>query len=229
MGDNIFESHYQAKGIYSQRLYPSEALLCFLGGEGLLSGESNQHIKVLEVGCGSGANLWMMAKEGLQVYGMDSSPTSLRLAEHHLREKWNVDATLALGTFDNLPYEDGMFDYVIDVVSLQHIDLTVSQKALLEVHRVLNPKGKFFSYRLSDHSVMYEQHGCDEIDAATVSDIVTGMPLAGNGVISFWSPSLAKLKYHEAGLKIDGIERRSRCYQGGLHLVEYLAIVASKE
>ena len=170
----------------------------------------------------------MMSKEGLQVYGMDSSPTSLRLAEQHLHEKWNVEANLQLGTFDNLPYEVDMFDYVIDIVSMQHIDLKTSERALSEIYRVLKPEGKFFSYRLSDHSVMYGQHGCKAIDAATVSDIALGMPLAGNGVSSFWSPSLAKLKYHEAGLNVVSVDTCSRSYSSGLYYVEYLAIIAMK-
>ncbi len=226
--ENIFEEKYRSKGLYSQRLYPSEALIRFLGGEGVLSGKDNHHIKVLEVGCGSGANLWMMAKEGVQAYGMDSSPTSLKLAEQHLHEKWKVEANLQLGTFDNLPYETAVFDYVIDIVSMQHIDLKTSEKALSEVYRVLKTKGKFFSYRLSDHSVMYGQHGCKEIDAATVSNIALGMPLANNGCISFWSPSLTKLKYHDAGLDVVSVDTCSRSYLGGLYYVEYLAIIAMK-
>lgn len=228
MGEGCFEKQYQKNGIYSQRQYPCEALLCFLGGEGCLLGEDNSSIKILEVGCGSGANLWMLAKEGMDVYGMDNSPTSLQLAKDHLFTKWNVTADLRLGSFDKMPYEDNMFDYVIDVVSMQHIDLSVTEKALNEIKRVLKTNGKFFSYRLSDHSVMYECSDSNRIDAATINDISSGLPLAGNGVTTFWSPSLARIMYEKAGLQITSIERRSRCYANGLHNVEYLAIVGTK-
>lgn len=225
---SCFEKQYLEKGIYAQRQYPTDALLCFLGGEGCLSGRDNKSIKILEIGCGSGANLWMLAKEGFDVYGIDNSVTSLKLAKEHLNNKWNVDADICVGSFDRIPYDDNMFDYVIDIVSMQHIDLKTSKDALKEVYRVLKPKGKFFSYRLSDHSVMYENDECERIDAATISNIPKGLPLAGNGTTSFWSPSLARYIYGETGLKVESIERRARCYARGVYNVEYLAIIGVK-
>lgn len=52
-----------------------------------MSGIDNKSIKILEIGCGSGANLWMLAKEGFDVYGIDNSVTSLKLAKEHLNPK----------------------------------------------------------------------------------------------------------------------------------------------
>ena len=112
----IFDVQYQTKGILAQRLYPNESLLCFLGGEGCFSSNNNGK-KVLEMGCGSGANLWMMAKEGLDVYGLDGSQSGLDAARKHIK-KWNVKAELHKGLFDSVPFDDNFFDYVVDVVSM---------------------------------------------------------------------------------------------------------------
>lgn len=101
----------------------------------------------------------MLAKEGFDVYGLDSSSKGTQLAKQHLNDKWGVDVNLTVGDFTNLPYEDNFFDAVIDVVSLQHINLIDTTKAFNQVMRVLKSSGKFFSYRLSDHSVMYKNGG----------------------------------------------------------------------
>ncbi len=77
---------YLKKGLNAQRLYPNEALVQYFGNQGLLSG--GKHVRVLEVGCGSGANLWMMAKEGHDVCGIDYSDEALLLANKHLTKKW---------------------------------------------------------------------------------------------------------------------------------------------
>lgn len=225
---NIFEEQYINKKLNAQRLYPNEGLLCFLGGRGLL-GKNNKDIRVLEVGCGSGANLWMLAKEGFDVYGMDASETGLRLAKEHLNHKWGVDANLHVGTFDNLPYENEFFDIVVDVVSMQHIELSICRKALKEINRVLKPNGTFYSFRLSDHSAMYFNSGADKLDCATVKNMSNeDLPLSNNGKTSFWSPSLVLQEYSMADLKVESVERCTRTYSGALYSVEYLSIIARK-
>lgn len=225
---NVFDEQYLSKGVGAQRLYPNDGLLCFLGGHGFF-GKDNSGIRVLEVGCGSGANLWMLAKEGFDVYGLDASEEGIRLAKEHLNRKWNVDAKLQVGLFDSLPYEDNFFDIVIDVVSMQHMDLSTSRKALKEINRVLKSEGLFYSYRLSDHSVMYFNNGSNKLDCATIENIaLNDQPLSNNGIISFWSPNLVLHEYGLANLNVESVERNTRTYAGGLYNVEYLSIIAKK-
>ncbi|MFZ4777260.1 MAG: class I SAM-dependent methyltransferase [Terrimicrobiaceae bacterium] len=227
----IFDSHYQLLGLKAQRLYPNESLLQFLGGNYFhLPMEERSKIRILEIGCGSGANLWMMAKEGFQVYGMDSSAKALEVAGLHLMEKWNVSATLTKGSFLDLPYDTGSFDAIVDVVSLQHIGLEDSRLALREVARVLRPGGKFFSFRLSDHSVMFSKAAdMERIDSCTLANISDpSLPLANNGPVSFWSPALARMLYEEAGLSLLNVSLVTRTYADAA-VVEYLAIEATNE
>jgi ubiquinone/menaquinone biosynthesis C-methylase UbiE len=225
----VFDAQYHVLALKGQRLYPNEALLQFLAANYFqLSMEERGKVKVLEVGCGSGANLWMMAKEGFQVEGVDSSAKALELAQIHLREKWGVSALLKNGSFLDLPYAKDSFDAVVDVVSLQHIGMQDSRSALREVARVLQPCGKFFSHRLSDHSVMFSQAtDLERIDSCTITNISDpSLPLANNGPVSFWSPTLARMLYEEAGLAILSISRVERTYVNGA-VVEYLAIEAT--
>ena len=222
----VFDRQYGERGMRSQRSYPNEALIQFLASRYFrLALSERKAMRVLEVGCGSGANLWMMAKEGLDTHGIDSSAQGIALAEDHLRTKWGVAATLRVGSMVDLPYAPESFDAVVDVVSLQHLCLDDSTRALAEVRRVLKPSGAFFSYRLSDHSVM--SNSGPRIDAATLTDIADpAMPLAGNGPTSFWSPVLARQMYSRAGFAIESLERVGRTYANGL-FVEYLSIIGS--
>lgn len=226
---SVFDRQYQNSGMRSQRMYPNESLIQFIASRFFaLSNSDRRNIRILEVGCGSGANLWMLSKEGFDTFGLDSSEEGISLAVHHLQEKWGVTADIRLGRFDNLPFAAHFFDAVVDVVSMQHVDLDQSHQALQEVNRVLKVNGAFFSYRLSDHSVMYEHSGGERIDAVTVSNVAdTAQPLANNGPVSFWSPSMTRLMYQKAGLSVHAIERHGRTYSNGSY-VEYLAIVGEK-
>lgn len=214
----------------SQRSYPNESLIQFIASRYFsLPLADRKNIRILEVGCGSGANLWMLSKEGFDTYGIDSSQAGIELAVQHLGTKWNVEADLQRGSFTSLPYIDAFFDVVVDVVSLQHLNLDDSCVALQEIRRVLKQGGVFFSYRLSDHSVMYEHSAGGWVDAATVDNIVDKtLPLANNGPITFWSPSLARLMYAKANIAIEEIDRLGRTYSTGSY-VEYLAITGSKK
>ncbi len=212
----------------AQRAYPNESLIQFLASKYFIRPMAERKaIRMLEVGCGSGANLWMMAKEGFDTYGIDSSRKGIKLARNHLKEKWGVSATLDLGSFTELPYAKSHFHAVVDVVSLQHLNLADSAIALAEIVRVLKPDGAFFSYRLSDHSVMYETGR--RIDSATLENISdTRMPLANNGPISFWPPVMAREMYSKVGLAVESVERISRTYANGM-FVEYLSLVGLKK
>ena len=227
----IYSHQYESRGIGAQRWYPNTELLSFLGSYGFMGNpEGNRDKKVLEVGCGSGANLWMLAKEGFNTYGMDGSEEAVKLADKHLREKWNVEAKLSTGFFHELPYKSEMFDIVVDVVSLQCLDLEMSRRALQEVARVLVVGGRFYSYRLSDRSAMYMNSGGQFVDSATVSDIAQDhMPLAHNGTMSFWSANRVMEEYGACELCVESIERCTITYQNGLMEVEYLSITAKKD
>jgi ubiquinone/menaquinone biosynthesis C-methylase UbiE len=224
----VYDRQYQLRGMSSQRTYPNESLIQFLASR-YFSKPANERgaIRVLEVGCGSGSNLWMMAKEGFETHGVDSSAEALKLAENHLRGKWGVAANLKRGSFMELPYEPAYFDAVVDVVSLQGLNLDDCALVLREVGRVLRPSGAFFSYRLSDRSSI--SNAGLRMDRATLENITDeSLPLANNGPLSFWSPELARDMYDRAGFSLQSVERVGRTYANGA-FVEYLKLVGVPE
>jgi len=147
----VFDQQYQSLGLNAQRIYPNEALVQFVGSNYFrIPRSARKNIKILEVGCGSGANLLMMAKEGFEVHGLDNSTKNLEVAAEHLRDKWGMSAQLKKGSFLELPYPDGMFDVVVDVVSLYHLRMEESLTAHRKNRRVLKSQARFFSCRHSD-------------------------------------------------------------------------------
>jgi 2-polyprenyl-3-methyl-5-hydroxy-6-metoxy-1,4-benzoquinol methylase len=81
----FFDKSYRSAGLDAQRRYPNEELLRFFGTYYFgLPPDQRRALRVLEVGCGSGANLWMMAREGFDAHGVDLSQEGLALCEQML-------------------------------------------------------------------------------------------------------------------------------------------------
>lgn len=227
---NHFDNEYLKYGLEAQRKYPNEGLCRFMGKFFMSDSlEKRKDIKILEVGCGSGGNLWMIAKEGFDAYGIDGSEEAINICGRHLKEKWGVNAKLEVSTFDNLPFIDEYFDAVVDVVSLQHLNIRMSESALNEINRVLKKGGLFYSYRLSDGSCMYLNSGGTFEDYATIDNIYDNeMPLNNNNRMSFWSASLTNKMYRYVGFDIISLEKNKRSYNNMKMEVEYLEITAKK-
>lgn len=209
---NNWEKGYQEKGISFQRQYPNEAMLGFLAG-------FPKGSKVLEIGCGSGANLWAIAKR-FKAYGIDNSPMGIELCKKVLKD-WKVKAELSVGNMQNIPYVDDYFDAIIDIVSMQHLDLIGHKKTYQAVYNCLKEGGKFFSYHLGSNSDSFKG---EQIDRCTIKNIPKGLPLEGNGVTCFLDS--AETRKLLSIFKNINIETYTRTY--GIQLVEYLAITAVK-
>ena len=222
-----FERQYREKGFASQRRYPNESLIAFLAPNYFhLSKEERSKVKVLELGCGSGANLWMMAKEGFDTYGVELTPTGLEYCEEMLKN-WNVSATLKLGDMIDLPFQDEGFDVIFDIVSMQHLNFSQHRKCYREVFRCLKSGGRFFSYHMGENSVSLKST-TDLIDHCTVRNIAEGFPLADNGPTCFISANEVRRELNEIGYKDILIEKILRSYKNQTIYIEYLAITAEK-
>ena len=74
--ENVFRSQAWGK-------YPGEDLIRFVA-RNFYGVPDRSAIRLLEVGCGPGANLWFMAREGFTVYGIDGSQTAIDQARARL-------------------------------------------------------------------------------------------------------------------------------------------------
>mgnify|MGYP001181286392 CR=1 FL=1 len=129
--------------------YPSEELIRFMAQNYYQITYRNQ-IKILELGCGPGANLWYLAREGFMVYGMDGSSTAIEKCRKRLDSEvpgWIGD--LYVGDIISLPYDNNFFDAVIDLEAITHNSFEDSKRIYSEAARVLKSKGKIFSRTFS--------------------------------------------------------------------------------
>jgi len=105
---------------------------------GLLNGGS----RVLDVGCGTGANVWYLECEDCDCVGLDITHRGLLEARTYLEGKRRcLDVPLVQGSGIDLPFQDASFDGVLDIVVSQHFSLDDRVRAYKEAYRVLKPGG----------------------------------------------------------------------------------------
>src|SRR5437899_821691 len=92
-----------------------------------------QRPRILDVGCGTGANLQMLAEFGV-AEGVDVSAEALEFC------RARGLGSVRQGAAESLPYEDAQFDLVCGLDVVEHLDDDVA--GLREMFRVLRPGGR---------------------------------------------------------------------------------------
>lgn len=93
--------------------------------------------RVLDVGCGTGAQLARYVATGCEVCGIDLSEAMLDRA----RRRLGPDADLRHADATDLPFEDGRFDLVLASMFLHELAASARERVLGECVRVLRSDG----------------------------------------------------------------------------------------
>ncbi len=144
--------------------------------------------RILDVGCGTGANLLMLSKYG-DAEGVDVSEDALAFCRERGLEN------VKLGAAEQLPYDDGTFDLVTALDVVEHLDDDLA--GLREMRRVLRPGGRVLlfvptfmflwglqddvshhrrRYRMPELRRVLEQAGF-EVERTTYANITFFMPI----------------------------------------------------
>jgi SAM-dependent methyltransferase len=180
--DNVFTSQEWGK-------YPSESLIQFVARNYYKLNRSE--VKILEVGCGTGANLWYISREGFQAYGMDGSEIAIGMAKSRM-SKEQLSINVEVGDILNLPYQDNFFDAVIDNECVYCNNFENSIKIIAEIHRVLKRKGKFYSRTFAEQMYIGKRNDSEKI--MEFSNVEDG-PLKGKGFVRLSSEDSIKKLY----------------------------------
>lgn len=152
-----WSEHYSTAAGF--RWWPNEELVRAVGGA--------QFGRVLEVGCGNGANLWFLAEHAREVVGVDLDPKAIEAAREYCRHR--LDEGQGHGLFSGmsmgpcspvvtvrradalaLPLEFGpqSFDLVVDCMTSQHLPWERHAALFADYREMLAPGGRLFLFHL---------------------------------------------------------------------------------
>ena len=228
---DFYDTSYEKLGFNAQRRYPNEELCRFMGRNFFsVPLGKRKEIKILEMGCGSGANLWMIAKEGFDAYGIDISQSGLSLCQTML-DNYGVSATIQTADMASAPFSDGYFDAVIDIFSSYCLTKQQSNDYLKNVNRMLKRGGIFFSYFPSKKSDTYQFPGnATFIDQDTLSTVLRkDSPFYGQDYpFRFIHPQEYELALLSLGFEIQYSEIVDRTYNHRKETFGFVVIEAKK-
>jgi len=101
--------------------------------------------KVLDVGCGTGADSIMLKSKypKMELYGIDADPKIIEIAKRKNREK-RLGINFQLAFAEELPFKENSFDAAWCNLLLHHLPTDSKKQAIKEMYRVLKPEGKCF-------------------------------------------------------------------------------------
>lgn len=101
---------------------------------------TKRKIKILDMGCGTGAFTSKLIKSNFDIHGVDISPESIKLAR-----KLYPQINFSVGDIENLLFfDDESFDLITLSGVLHHFDNF--ENVISECYRLLKKKGRIFAY-----------------------------------------------------------------------------------
>jgi ubiquinone/menaquinone biosynthesis C-methylase UbiE len=105
--------------------------------------------EILEVGFGTGLNLEHYPEHVRHLTAVDPGVGMTRIARRRIARS-HIKVELSVQTAEELPFEDGVFDWVVSTWTL--CSIRDSKRAVSEICRVVKPGGRF----------LYLEHGLSE-------------------------------------------------------------------
>ena len=173
--------------------YPGEDVIRFFS-RSFPNRLGRRNIKVLEIGCGTGSNIWFLAREGFDVFGLDGSQTAILKTREKL-DREQLSAELKVGDVVDLCYNDNFFDVVLDVECMYANSLDDTKKIVSEVLRVLKPSGRFYSRTFMDWMSGVESGTVVESHRNTFLNMPEGPLRDDYGIIRLTSESEIPILY----------------------------------
>ncbi len=125
-----FNSNYYDAGYYAVRHTTIDPYLAAVLDRHVIAGRKG--LRVLDAGCGSGVYVNFMQQRGQDACGIDQSPEAARLSGQ-------IQASAL-----DMPFPKHIFDVVLSVHMIEHLDKNEASAFLKECRRVLKPGGILF-------------------------------------------------------------------------------------
>ncbi|MBI4907337.1 MAG: class I SAM-dependent methyltransferase [Acidobacteria bacterium] len=110
--------------------------------------------RVLDLGCGVGRHVLLLASMGFETYGLDHSEAALETCRARLQAA-ALTAQLHRGQMNDLPFADGYFDAVVAFNTIYHGTAREVDAMVELVRRKLRAGGEFFATLPSRDNRLY--------------------------------------------------------------------------
>jgi SAM-dependent methyltransferase len=201
--DQIFQNQEWGK-------YPSVPVIRFIA-RNFYKVANRKDIKILEIGSGTGANLWFCAKEGFSVFALDGSETAInRMKDRFLSEDLSeyLLKSYVGDYFETLDMiDDESIDAIIDAESLYCNGFDRSKKIIEKCVKKLKDNGVMMSLTFAEGTVGLVG---EEIDYHAV--FPTEGPMAGKGYSRYTTRDDIYKIYQLKNNVIERIERQEYFY-----------------
>lgn len=216
--DPVWEEIFSRRGWGK---YPGEDLVRFVA-RNFYHVQERGEVKILEVGSGTGANLWFLAREGFPVFGIDGSATGVELTRARLDQEvpgWS--GRLEVGDILSLPFQRDEFHGAIDNQAISANSFKNAKRIYSELFRVLRPGGILYTRSFTTETTGF---GTGQ-ELGRNAFLPSIGPLQGIGCVRFSSESC--MRELLSPFDIVEFDRVSRGY-GELDRVSEWSVVARK-
>jgi ubiquinone/menaquinone biosynthesis C-methylase UbiE len=106
--------------------------------------------RVIDVCCGTGAQVLEYGRRGVDATGIDISPDMLKIATKNRTRQKAVNVSFQLADATSLPFPDGYFDYASISLGLHDKEKPVQYQIISEMKRVVKQDGAliFIDYQV---------------------------------------------------------------------------------
>ena len=216
----IMDTHEAWEKIHSSREwggYPSEHVIRFIARN--YYNKKRAEVKILDFGCGSGANTWFLAREGFDTYAFDISESAINNLNNRMeKEGLSVNSLVSDGLA--LPYEDEMFDAIVDNVSIFSNPKDDIISMYKKCYDLLTNGGKFITIVFGKDTTGYGTG--NEIEPGSYEGIEAG-PIQGLGIRHFFDREELLDCLQQAGFTDVRIEKAFYT-DNGSNVSQFLAI-----
>ena len=227
----FYKQAYRAEQLNAQRRWPNEEFCRFMGRNFFMKpDDERKSTRILEVGCGAGANLKVLTAEGFETFGIELSKEAVELVPL-LLGKDAEHCKVVCGNMMNLPWEDNYFHGIVDVFSSNCLDEKEFNLFVDEIYRTLVRGGKYFSYTPSKGSEAFLNcEPAKKIDKSTLDGIRRKTsPYYGNFYpFRFMGEEDVEKFFDKKRFKVGYIEKVSRTYNHFGERFEFIVFEATK-
>jgi len=139
-------------------------------------GKTNQPLKILDLGCGTGLELEALFQRvpNALITGVDVSENMLeRLRKRYIAHMSQI--TLVTDSYLTMPFGTQVYDHIISAMAVHHLLRDTKRKLYMKIHTALKPGGKYIE---GDSVVPAEM---ESQFLAEYHQQVAGMPRAEDG------------------------------------------------